>query len=124
MTGSGPSSDWPASTITPPGHRKPSRGRWDLAGIGWQAHIGGLAGGVLAGWIFRERRPKAAAEAAPVTGAPRAPQYWPARLRRDVCPGGEDTPPGLPFGAPPARPSAVPPGAPPARRPAREADDQ
>lgn len=26
------------------------------AGIGWQAHIGGLAGGVAAGWIFRERR--------------------------------------------------------------------
>jgi membrane associated rhomboid family serine protease len=30
------------------------------AGIGWQAHIGGLAGGVAAGWIFRDRRPKAA----------------------------------------------------------------
>jgi membrane associated rhomboid family serine protease len=29
------------------------------AGIGWQAHIGGLAGGVLAGWLFREKRPKA-----------------------------------------------------------------
>ena len=26
------------------------------AGIGWQAHIGGLAGGVAAGWIFRDRR--------------------------------------------------------------------
>jgi membrane associated rhomboid family serine protease len=25
-------------------------------GIGWQAHIGGLAGGILAGWVFRERR--------------------------------------------------------------------
>jgi membrane associated rhomboid family serine protease len=25
------------------------------AGIGWQAHIGGLVGGVLAGWVFRER---------------------------------------------------------------------
>ncbi len=31
------------------------------AGIGWQAHIGGLAGGILAGWVLRERRPKAAA---------------------------------------------------------------
>ena len=31
------------------------------AGIGWQAHIGGLVGGVLAGWLLRERRPKAAA---------------------------------------------------------------
>ena len=37
------------------------------AGIGWQAHIGGLAGGVAAGWIFRERRPKAA-KPDPVTG--------------------------------------------------------
>jgi membrane associated rhomboid family serine protease len=26
------------------------------AGIGWQAHIAGLAGGVLAGWVFRDRR--------------------------------------------------------------------
>src|SRR6202050_504322 len=26
------------------------------AGIGWQAHIGGLVGGVAAGWIFRERQ--------------------------------------------------------------------
>ena len=25
-------------------------------GIGWQAHIGGLAGGILAGWLFRDRR--------------------------------------------------------------------
>jgi len=39
------------------------------AGIGWQAHIGGLAGGVAAGWIFRERRPKAPAKPAPATGA-------------------------------------------------------
>ena len=26
------------------------------AGIGWQAHIGGLLGGVAAGWLFRDRR--------------------------------------------------------------------
>jgi membrane associated rhomboid family serine protease len=25
-------------------------------GIGWQAHIGGLVGGVLSGWVFRDRR--------------------------------------------------------------------
>jgi membrane associated rhomboid family serine protease len=30
------------------------------AGIGWQAHVGGLAGGIAAGWIFRERRPERA----------------------------------------------------------------
>ena len=39
------------------------------AGIGWQAHIGGLVGGVAAGWIFRERRPKAPANPAPATGS-------------------------------------------------------
>jgi membrane associated rhomboid family serine protease len=39
------------------------------AGIGWQAHIGGLVGGVAAGWIFRERRPKAPAKPAAATGA-------------------------------------------------------
>ena len=26
------------------------------AGIGWQAHIGGLVGGILAGWLLRDRR--------------------------------------------------------------------
>jgi membrane associated rhomboid family serine protease len=26
------------------------------AGIGWQAHIGGLVGGIAAGWVFRDRR--------------------------------------------------------------------
>ncbi|MGO8960093.1 MAG: rhomboid family intramembrane serine protease [Streptosporangiaceae bacterium] len=30
------------------------------AGIGWQAHIGGLAAGVVGGWVFRDRRPAAA----------------------------------------------------------------
>jgi membrane associated rhomboid family serine protease len=30
------------------------------AGIGWQAHIGGLVGGVLAGWFFRDRQSRAA----------------------------------------------------------------
>jgi membrane associated rhomboid family serine protease len=38
------------------------------AGIGWQAHIGGLVGGVAAGWIFREKRPKATPAPVPATG--------------------------------------------------------
>jgi membrane associated rhomboid family serine protease len=52
------------------------------AGIGWQAHIGGLVGGVLAGWVFRDRRPgktarpgvpsKPAAAGSPPAGGPRA----------------------------------------------------
>jgi membrane associated rhomboid family serine protease len=37
------------------------------AGIGWQAHVGGLVGGVLAGWIFRDRRPRPS-RPAPLTG--------------------------------------------------------
>jgi membrane associated rhomboid family serine protease len=39
------------------------------AGIGWQAHVGGLVGGVAAGWIFRERRPKAPEKPAPAAGS-------------------------------------------------------
>jgi membrane associated rhomboid family serine protease len=38
-------------------------------GIGWQAHIGGLVGGIAAGWIFRDRR---RAHREPGTPAPRA----------------------------------------------------
>ena len=33
-------------------------------GIGWQAHVGGLVGGIASGWIFRERRAAAAVPAA------------------------------------------------------------
>jgi len=41
------------------------------ANIGWQAHIGGLAAGVVGGWVFRDRRSAAAKRAVPtpVTGA-------------------------------------------------------
>jgi membrane associated rhomboid family serine protease len=39
-------------------------------GIGWQAHIGGLAAGVVGGWIFRDR---AAGRAAPEVTATTAP---------------------------------------------------
>jgi membrane associated rhomboid family serine protease len=48
-------------------------------GIGWQAHLGGLIGGIAAGWIFRDRRrARPAARSAgppgagPPTGSPRA----------------------------------------------------
>jgi membrane associated rhomboid family serine protease len=34
------------------------------AGIGWQAHIGGLAAGIIGGWIFRDRRATAPAPSA------------------------------------------------------------
>jgi len=41
-------------------------------GISWQAHIGGLVGGVLAGWVFRDRRPAAAAGPPALPGTPGA----------------------------------------------------
>ncbi len=37
------------------------------AGIGWQAHIGGLAAGVVGGWIFRDRRSTAGRRAMTTT---------------------------------------------------------
>jgi membrane associated rhomboid family serine protease len=39
-------------------------------GVSWIGHAGGLAGGVLAGWVLRSRRPTSAK---PVAAAPRAP---------------------------------------------------
>src|SRR5450755_3563482 len=39
-------------------------------GIGWQAHIGGLVGGVLSGWVFRDRRRGPAARAPALPGTP------------------------------------------------------
>jgi membrane associated rhomboid family serine protease len=39
------------------------------AGIDWQAHVGGLAGGVLAGWLFRDRRPPRARRSEVTPGA-------------------------------------------------------
>ncbi|HTP17839.1 MAG TPA: rhomboid family intramembrane serine protease [Streptosporangiaceae bacterium] len=40
-------------------------------GIGWQAHIGGLVGGILAGWVFRDRRTVPAGPARPPGSPPR-----------------------------------------------------
>jgi hypothetical protein len=58
--------------MTRVGQQNPSRGRWDLGAgdaesVLAEAHIGGLAGGVAAGWIFRDRRPKPA-KRVPATG--------------------------------------------------------
>jgi membrane associated rhomboid family serine protease len=39
-------------------------------GIGWQAHIGGLVGGVLSGWVFRDRRRAPAARPPALPGTP------------------------------------------------------
>ncbi|HUJ07123.1 MAG TPA: rhomboid family intramembrane serine protease [Streptosporangiaceae bacterium] len=40
-------------------------------GIGWQAHIGGLTGGIVSGWLLRDRRAARAARATRAAGAAR-----------------------------------------------------
>jgi len=63
------------------------------AGIGWQAHIGGLVGGILAGWVFRDRRAARARQAVgtgarPATGAAAVTSTRPAtRPQRAAKPG-------------------------------------
>lgn len=57
------------------------------AGIGWQAHIGGLAGGILAGWMFRQRRPRAA-KPAPAAGPAGVAGTQPGMARNAAEPGG------------------------------------
>src|ERR1700733_11724302 len=47
------------------------------AGIGWQDHVGGLVGGVVGGWVFRDRarvRARKAARPPKAAKAPRAGQ--------------------------------------------------
>jgi membrane associated rhomboid family serine protease len=47
------------------------------AGIGWQAHIGGLVGGIAAGWVFRERRTGAGTKTRPARKNPASPTTGP-----------------------------------------------
>jgi membrane associated rhomboid family serine protease len=47
------------------------------AGIGWQAHIGGLAGGVAAGWVFRDRRTGAGPRTRSARSKPASPSSGP-----------------------------------------------
>ncbi len=55
------------------------------AGIGWQAHIGGLAGGVAAGWVFRDRRTGAGPRTRPARSKPASPSSGPrADLHRQL----------------------------------------
>jgi hypothetical protein len=44
------------------------------AGIGWQDHVGGLVGGVVGGWVFRDRARVRAMKAARPPKAAKAPK--------------------------------------------------
>src|SRR5262249_6703949 len=62
------------------------------AGIGWQAHIGGLAGGVGGGWTWGERPPRRRgkpATAAGTTAGPNFPGTRTGMLRKPGGPGGQ-----------------------------------
>ncbi len=63
-------------------------------GIGWQAHIGGLAGGVLAGWVFRDRP-------AGASGGPRRPRSGSRRAQSGPAQSGRTA------GLPPDHPRAA-----------------
>ena len=55
------------------------------AGIGWQAHVGGLVGGVASGWIFRDRRTGTSSRAQPARGSPTSPASGPrAELHKQL----------------------------------------
>jgi len=55
------------------------------AGIGWQAHLGGLVGGVASGWIFRDRRTGAGSSTRPARGSPASPANGPrAELHKQI----------------------------------------
>ncbi len=58
------------------------------AGIGWQAHIGGLVAGVVGGWIFRDRSASASRKAAKAAAAtPGVSAATPATAVAAVTPG-------------------------------------
>lgn len=91
-------------------------------GIGWQDHIGGLVGGIAAGWLLRERRaarPRAASDREGAAAVP-APPGQTALPRQVPQPGttaqpgkvpqpgkaGAADPPGKGFAADPSNPRA------------------
>jgi len=55
------------------------------AGIGWQAHIGGLVGGVASGWLFRDRRTGTKSSVRPARTSPASPAGGPrAELHKQI----------------------------------------
>ncbi len=55
-------------------------------GIGWQAHLFGFIGGIFGGWLFRDRRPAAAAPApaAVTSGGEAAPPGSASALLKEL----------------------------------------
>jgi membrane associated rhomboid family serine protease len=63
------------------------------AGIGWQAHIGGLAAGVVGGWIFRDRAARSRTAVSP-SATPIATSVSSGSSRTTSLPGTQTTAPG------------------------------
>ena len=53
-------------------------------GIGWQDHIGGLVGGVVAGWLFRDRRRRGRAGQAALPGGATSGDSSRAALQKEL----------------------------------------
>jgi membrane associated rhomboid family serine protease len=53
-------------------------------GIGWQDHIGGLVGGVVAGWVFRDRRQRKRAGQPAVSGGTTSGNTSRAALEKEL----------------------------------------
>jgi membrane associated rhomboid family serine protease len=67
-------------------------------GIGWQAHIGGLAGGILSGWLLRDRR------ATQRAGKPAGASAVSGTAGTAVLPAGADTVSASPAGSQSSKP--------------------
>ena len=67
-------------------------------GIGWQAHVGGLAGGILSGWLLRDRR------ATQRAGKPARASTVSGTAGTAVLPAGADTVSASPAGSQSSKP--------------------
>jgi membrane associated rhomboid family serine protease len=67
-------------------------------GIGWQAHVGGLAGGILSGWLLRDRR------ATQPAGKPARASAVSATAGTAVLPAGADNVSASPAGSQSSKP--------------------
>jgi membrane associated rhomboid family serine protease len=71
------------------------------AGIGWQAHIGGLVGGIVGGWLLRDRRAAGVSDGPDGPGSPDSGSGRRSRGElRPARPAGSGTKPSSPYTGP------------------------